>query len=88
MPIFILLVSAGVLFDGAFSLWVSLSEKREVGTKTPDTYYINNDYTNATKVYEDYIKFKTGSKHKSAERQKTDSQQIDRNYRLVYTRIE
>ena len=24
MPIFVLLVSAGVLFDGAFSLWVSL----------------------------------------------------------------
>ena len=25
MPIFLLFVSAGVLFDGAFSLWVSLN---------------------------------------------------------------
>ena len=27
MPIFVLFVSAGVLFDGAFSLWVSLTKK-------------------------------------------------------------
>ena len=38
-------------------------------TKTvSDTYYINNDYTNTIKVYEDYIEFRTG--RKSAERQK------------------
>ena len=32
--------------------------------KTPDIYYINNDYTNVTKVYEEYIKIRKGSKHK------------------------
>ena len=40
----------------------------EVRSDTPDTYYVNNHYTNVTKVYEEYIKLKTGSKHK--ERQK------------------
>ena len=45
------------------------SEKWYVRTKTvSDTYYINNDYTNTIKVYEDYIEFRTG--RKSAERQK------------------
>ena len=32
-------------------------------TKTPETYYINNDYTNVTKVYEEYMEFRTGSNH-------------------------
>ena len=40
-------------------------------TKTPDTYYINNDYTNATtEVYEEYIKFRTGSNHKKRRKTK------------------
>ena len=29
-----------------------------------DTYDIKNNYTNAIKVYEDYIEFRTGRKHK------------------------
>ena len=33
-------------------------------TKTPDTYYVNHDFTNVAKVYEEYIEFRTGSKHK------------------------
>ena len=32
--------------------------------KIPDTYYINNDYTNVTKVYEEFFEIRTGSKHK------------------------
>ena len=46
------------------------SEKWWVRAKTRDTYYINNGYTNVTKVYEEYIELGTGSNHKSAERQK------------------
>ena len=41
-----------------------LIEKRQMRIKTPDIYYINNDYTNVTKVYEEYIKIRKGSKHK------------------------
>ena len=32
-------------------------------TKTSDTCYINNYYTNVTKVFEEYIEFRTGSNH-------------------------
>ena len=42
-------------------------------TKTRDTYYINNGYTNVTKVYEDYIKFGTGSNHKKHRKKKKKS---------------
>ena len=42
-------------------------------TKTPDTYYINNDYTNVTEVYEEYIKFRTGSNHKKRRKTKKTS---------------
>ena len=38
-------------------------------TRESDTYYMNSDYTNIIKVYEDYFEFKTD--RKSAERQKT-----------------
>ena len=37
MPIFVLFVSAGVLFDGAFSLWVSLKLKNS-SKKHTDTF--------------------------------------------------
>ena len=33
-------------------------------TKTRDSYYINNGYTNVIKVYECGIEFGTGSNHK------------------------
>ena len=41
-------------------------------TQSTDTFYINNDYTNVTKVYEDYIEFDTklAENKKSAEKQK------------------
>ena len=32
--------------------------------KIPDTYHKNNDYTNVTKVYEEFFEIRTGSKHK------------------------
>ena len=40
-------------------------------TKTSDIYYLNNDYTNVIKVYEDYIELETKEVNntKSAERQ-------------------
>ena len=34
---------------------------------------MNNDYTNVAKVYEDYIKFKTSSKHKKHRKTKKTS---------------
>ena len=60
--------------------------------KTPDTYYINNDYTNVTKVYEEFIKVRTGSKHKK--RRKTEKNSFPKeyientdNYKLVLNKI-
>ena len=38
-------------------------------TRESDTYYMNNDYKNTIKVYEDYFEFKTDRKR--AEIQKT-----------------
>ena len=38
--------------------------------KIPDTYYINNDYTNVTKVYEEFFEIRTGSKHKKRRKTK------------------
>ena len=46
---------------------------REQKHRVPDTYYINNDYTNITTVYEDYVKFRTGRKHKKRRRTKKTS---------------
>ena len=45
-----------------------LSGKWQVRTKTSDTCYIDNDFTNVTKkkVYEEYIELRTGSKHKKS----------------------
>ena len=37
MPIFVLFVSAGVLFDGAFSLWVSLMKLQAILGKGDST---------------------------------------------------
>ena len=31
--------------------------------RVPSTCYINDDYTNVTKVYKDYIEFRTDRKH-------------------------
>ena len=39
MPIFVLFVSAGVSFDGAFSLWVSLRKKTEFKRINVKTVY-------------------------------------------------
>ena len=41
--------------------------------KTSDTYYINNDYTNVTKVYEEFIEIGRGSKHKKRRKTKKTS---------------
>ena len=49
------------------------SEKWSVRTKTRDTYYINNGYTNVTKVYEFGIEFETGSNHKKCRKTKKTS---------------
>ena len=38
--------------------------------KTPETYDINNDYTNVAKVYEELIEVRTGSKHKKRRKTK------------------
>ena len=38
--------------------------------KIPDTDYINNDYTNVTKVYEEFFEIGTGSKHKKRRKTK------------------
>ena len=48
-------------------------DKWEQKHRVPDTYYINNDYTNITTVYEDYVKFRTGRKHKKRRRTKKTS---------------
>ena len=59
------------------------SDKSEVRTKTCDTYYVNNSYTNVTKVYEEYIEFRTGSNHKKCRKTKNKfSKRIGRTYRL------
>ena len=47
-----------------------LIEKGQVRIKTPETYYISNNYTNVTKVYEELIEIRTGSKHKKRRRTK------------------
>ena len=39
-------------------------------TKTSATYYKTNDYANVTKVYEEYIGFRTGSNHKKRRKTK------------------
>ena len=41
--------------------------------KIPETYYVNNDYTNVTKVYEELIEIRTGSKHKKHRKTKKTS---------------
>ena len=41
--------------------------------KIPETYYINNDYTDVTKVYEELIEIRTGSKHKKDRKTKKTS---------------
>ena len=38
--------------------------------KTPETYYVNNDSTNVTKVYEELIEIRTGSKLKKRRKTK------------------
>ena len=43
---------------------------RKKKDRVPDTYYINNDYANITIVYEDYVKFRTGRKHKKLRKTK------------------
>ena len=38
--------------------------------RVSDAYYLNNYYTNITKVYEEFIEIRTAVNTKSAERQK------------------
>ena len=38
--------------------------------KIPDTYNISNDYTNVTRVYEEFFEIRTGSKHKKRRKTK------------------
>ena len=51
--------------------------------KIPDTYYINNDYSNVTKVYEEFFEIRTGSKHKKRRKTKKLVSQKNRKCRLV-----
>ena len=51
--------------------------------KTPDTYYINHDYINVTKVCKEYIEIRTSSKQKKGRKTKIwFPKRIDRKYRL------
>ena len=54
-----------------------ISDKSEVRTKTCDIYYVDNSYTNVTKVYKEYIEFRTGSNHKKC--RKTKKQVFQKN---------
>ena len=38
--------------------------------KIPDTYNISNDYTNVTRVYEEFFEIRTGSNHKKRRKTK------------------
>ena len=52
MPIFVLFVNAGVLFDGAFSLWVSLTYVYEFGNRcfVPRKFYIKKNKNKVSSI--------------------------------------
>ena len=50
------------------------SDKWEQKHLVFDTYYVNNNYGDVTKVHEDYVEFRTGRKQKkNFERKKNGS---------------
>ena len=53
MPIFVLFVSTGVSFDGAFSLWVSLSSviAKFLTPKNNDSFIISSDLSEESKPF-------------------------------------
>ena len=48
-------------------------EKWEQKHRVPNTYYVNNDFTNIIKAYESYLELKTGRKHKKHRKTKKTS---------------
>ena len=60
--------------------WKVITEKKH---RVPDAYYVNNDYTDVTKVHENYVGFRTDRKYKKCRKTNSFSKRIGRKYRLV-----
>ena len=56
--------------------WKVISENKN---RVLDTYYVNNNYTDVTKVHEDYVEFRTSKKQKNKKLGKTKKLVLQKN---------